>query len=207
MYEITAKYLYDTSRFCFNKFVNFKRCNFFKNKNMMRIISGIFIAIILLMIGSILYIESGSYDVSQLVPHNAITKWAINTTRRNSIKKRIKDIQVPGNLSDTALIIEGFKHYNGMCVGCHGAPGVDQWDMAEGLYPKPPKIYKSDEDMDRKEVFWIVKNGIKMTSMPGYGPTHTDDKVWAITAFVAGKLQKMSPDEYKAWQKKYGEVD
>lgn len=38
-----------------------------------------------------------------------------------------------------------------------------------------------------------------MTSMPAYGPTHDDRKIWAITAFVTQKLAKMTPEEYKAW--------
>ena len=42
-----------------------------------------------------------------------------------------------------------------------------------------------------------------MTSMPAYGPTHSDDKIWAMAAFVSQKLATMSPDEYKSWQEKY----
>jgi mono/diheme cytochrome c family protein len=46
-----------------------------------------------------------------------------------------------------------------------------------------------------------------MTSMPAYGPTHDDEKIWAITAFVTQQLGKMTPDEYNAWLKKYADQD
>ena len=92
-----------------------------------------------------------------------------------------------------------------MCSGCHGAPGEKPDELAEGLYPEPPELYKDVEEGEAQESFWIIKNGIKMTSMPAYGPTHSDEKIWAITAFVTQQLPKMTPDQYKAWQKKYGE--
>ncbi|MBI4931944.1 MAG: cytochrome c [Bacteroidetes bacterium] len=152
------------------------------------------------------YMYSGMYDVSQLTPHNALTKWMIRTTLHNSINARLKDIQV-SPMNDTANFVDGFGHYNEMCVSCHGAPGIDPGEMAKGLYPKPPKFYKSDDMPDPDESFWIIKNGIKMTSMPAYGPTHNDKAIWAMTDFLLNKMNKMSPEEYQAWIKKYSEQE
>jgi mono/diheme cytochrome c family protein len=150
------------------------------------------------------YMYSGSYNISQLVPHNKITRWMIRTTTHYSVKKRLKNIQVPA-LNDTAMIEEGFMHYNEMCVICHGAPGINPDEMVKGLYPRPPRFYKSDDMPDPDEAFWIIKNGIKMTSMPAFGPTHDDRKIWAITGFVLNKMNKMSPEEYQAWINRYTE--
>ena len=152
----------------------------------------------------LIYIASGEYDVSQTVHHNGLTKWVIQTVKHNSINGRLKEIQVPA-MNDSAAFITGFVHYNEMCVMCHGAPGIKPEEMAEGLYPKPPKFYKSEDMPDTAEAFWIIKNGIKLTSMPAYGPTHDDKKIWAITDFLLNKMNKMSPDEYHAWVQKYGE--
>jgi mono/diheme cytochrome c family protein len=77
--------------------------------------------------------------------------------------------------------------------------------MVKGLYPRPPRFYKSDDMPDPDEAFWIIKNGIKMTSMPAFGPTHDDRKIWAITGFVLNKMNKMSPEEYQAWINRYTE--
>jgi mono/diheme cytochrome c family protein len=166
------------------------------------------LATIVILFGSFyIYISTGCYDISQLTPHNNLTRSLIRTTTHSSIDKRMKDVVVPANLKDTSLIIEGFHHYNSMCKMCHGAPGIKPEEMAEGLYPKPPLIYKHVEEDDAQEFFWIIKNGIKMTSMPAYKPTHDDQRIWAITAFVTQKLDKMSPEEYKQWEERYGEHD
>lgn len=154
----------------------------------------------------IIYIYSGSYNISQLVHHGGITKWAINTTKEHSIESRDKNIKVPP-LNDTAMLQEGFSHYNEMCVTCHGGPGIEPDELAKGLYPQPPKFYKSDDMPDTTEAFWIIKNGIKFTSMPAFGPTHSDQKIWAITDFLLNKLNKMTPQEYQEWKEKYAEKD
>jgi mono/diheme cytochrome c family protein len=170
---------------------------------MKKVIVTIIITLAVLIGVFFIYISSGAYDISQLSPHNRLTKSIINITKHSSIDKRMKGIEVPANIKDTAMIILGFKHYNEMCVSCHGAPGEKLSEIAEGLYPKPPELYKHTEEDDAQEFFWIIKNGIKLTSMPALKPTHSDNEIWAITSFVTQKLPKMSPDEYKDWAKKY----
>jgi mono/diheme cytochrome c family protein len=171
---------------------------------MKKIIFTVIVTLVFILIVFTAYMYSGTYDVSQLTPHNAITKWMIRTTQHFSIKKRLKDVKVPP-LNDTTMIVQGFAHYNEMCVICHGAPGKNPDEMVQGLYPKPPKFYMSDDMPEPDESFWIIKNGIKMTSMPAFGPTHTDKNIWAITDFLLNKMNKMSPEEYIAWIKKYSD--
>ena len=168
----------------------------------MKIIITVILTIVILVLGVYLYISSGSYDISQLSPHNSLTKSIIGITTRNSIKKRMKDITVPGNLKDTAIINSGFKPYMEMCSGCHGAPGEPN-DMIKGWYPKPPELYKDAKETDAKEFFWITKNGIKMTAMPAFKPMQSDEQIWAITAFVTQRFPKMTADEYKNGKAKY----
>ena len=170
---------------------------------MKKIILTIIATLAVLGLAFFIYIKSGAYDISQIDHHNKLTKWVIRTTKHNSIDKRMESVVVPANLGDSSVIIEGFHHYQSMCVMCHGAPGLRPEEMALGLYPEPPLIYKHKKEEDPKEFFWIIKNGIKMTSMPAYGPTHADERIWALTAFVTGKLNKMTPEEYAEWIKKY----
>jgi len=169
---------------------------------MIKIIITVILTIVVFILGFYIYISSGSYDISQLSPHNSLTKSVISITTNNSIKKRVKDITEPNNLKDTAVINSGFKPYMEMCSGCHGAPGEPN-DMIKGWYPKPPELYKDAKETDAKEFFWITKNGIKMTAMPAFQPTNSDEQIWGIIAFVTQKLPKMTADEYKSWKAKY----
>ena len=147
------------------------------------------------------FIHSGAFDVAATSKDPALLSWILKTTRENSIESRSSDITAPDEkeLSKAETLREGFEHYNEMCVVCHGAPGVDPGEAREGLNPKPPLLAKlKDLETDPiGETFWVIKNGIKMTGMPGWGPTHSDDKIWAMVAFVR-KLPSMSAAEYQA---------
>jgi len=170
---------------------------------MKKVIVTILLTLLVLIAGFFFYIFSGAYNISQLSPHNKLTRTIIGITTHSSINRRLKAIVVPANIKDTAMIVLGFKHYNEMCVGCHGAPGVQPFEVVDGLYPKPPELYKYAGEDDAREFFWIIKYGIKMTSMPAFKPSHNDSLIWAMDAFVTQKLGKMTDAEYDAWDKKY----
>ena len=164
----------------------------------------VLITLLCLLLLGFLYIFTGIFNPSALVPHTKLTLWVINKTRDNSVERRDRNIVVPA-LNDSALIVTGFEHYNEMCVICHSAPGIKPSEIARGLYPLPPLIYKYGSTMEPAEAFWIIKNGLKLTGMPAFGETHSDEKIWAITAFVTHKLENMTPEEFKEWQLKYQE--
>ena len=69
--------------------------------------------------------------------------------------------------------------------------------IGEGLNPEPPDLSEEAAHMTPQELFWITQNGIKMTGMPAFGPTHSDEELWAMVAFMQ-KLPDLSPEKYKA---------
>lgn len=162
----------------------------------MKYLTGAAAVIAILVIGGLIFIYSGMYNMSAMVHHDKITLWMMDAARDNSIKHNANDdIKIP-NLSDSSLVSMGFIHYKEMCVGCHGGPGIEQSEIAQGLYPKPPMLSKVADDWTPQQLFWITKNGLKMTGMPGFGPTHSDDMIWAIVAFTK-QLKTMTNEEYK----------
>lgn len=162
--------------------------------------------IVLLIVGYLIFIYSGIYNISAMVHHDKLTLWMMNTVRENSIKQNAdEDIKIP-DLSDTSLVSMGFVHYREMCVGCHGGPGMEQSEIAEGLYPNPPMLTKVAKDWTPQQLFWITKNGLKMTGMPAFGLTHTDEMIWAIVAFTK-KLPELSAVEYQAMSAEEIEIE
>ena len=47
------------------------------------------------------------------------------------------------------------------CINCHGEPGVQSAKFSEGLNP-PPDLRKVITDRRPEELFWVIKNGIKI---------------------------------------------
>ena len=170
-----------------------------KSATMKRGILTVIITLVVIVLIGIIYIYSGNYNISQSQDNAVLTK-VFTTAKDRSISKRTKGMEIP-DIADTSLFQMGFIHYNEMCSTCHGGPGIEPDELAKGLFPAPPKFYKSDDMPESAEAFWIIKHGIKFTAMPAFGPTHDDQKIWAITAFLLNKLSKMSPEEYSDWQK------
>jgi mono/diheme cytochrome c family protein len=85
------------------------------------------------------------------------------------------------------------------CVNCHGAPGVDWAKWSEGLRPDPPDLKKVADQRQPNELFWVIKNGVRMTGMPSFGAAGaSDEEIGNIAAFVK-RLPAVSPEDYKAW--------
>jgi len=163
---------------------------------MMKIIITAIGVIILIILGGLVFINSGVFDVAATKPDSELVKWVLETTKEKSVRSRARDITVP-NLDDESLTMTGFNNYDQMCVGCHGAPGISPSVIGEGLNPEPPDLSEEAVHMSPKELFWITQNGIKMTGMPAFGPTHSDEELWSMVVFMQ-KLPDLSPEEYQA---------
>ena len=138
---------------------------------------------------------SGIYDVSASSAHSRIVNWLLSTTSHASVERQAKDIEVP-NLNDDALARAGVNDFNGMCAGCHGAPGQTAEAMGQGLNPPPPDLAESAVEMSPAELFWVTKHGIKMTGMPAWGATHDDDAIWPVVAFIT-RLPQLDESGYQ----------
>lgn len=171
----------------------------------MKILLGVFITLMVILVASLIFIYSGWYNVSAMEPEVGIIEWALKTTKNNSIESRTKNIFVP-DLNDSIMINEGFEHYNEMCVSCHGAPGKEETELSKGLNPSAPFLVEHAKEIDPAELFWVTKYGIKMTGMPAWGKTHSDEQIWNIVAFMK-KLPEISAEEYERMRNKSAIMD
>jgi mono/diheme cytochrome c family protein len=174
--------------------MNRSAAHLFKAWFLMRFIAGFLIALIAVACAALVIMYTGSYNVAANVPDNAIVDWYLSNTMIHSVVSRAKSVQANAQFTDQQARA-GFTIYSQTCVHCHGAPGKDPGDIAKGLNPEAPDLADAVEDMTTAQMFWIIKNGIKMSGMASYGKVHNDDEIWNIVAFVQ-RLPKMTPEEY-----------
>jgi len=168
----------------------------------MNCIKGFFGLALIAVIAGVIVMYSGVINVAATNPHNPITAMILSATMDNSVRAHAKGITAPP-LEDEQMIMAGFRHYREMCVGCHLAPGIKSSEIRKGLMPEPPKLQEAVEEWQPAELFWVIKNGVKMTGMPAWGPTHSDEKIWAMVAFLE-KLPHMTTGQYKEMDKMAG---
>lgn len=161
----------------------------------MKIVAAVAAVVLVLLAGLTVYLFSGAYNVAATNAHAGVTEWALETVMERSVAQHTDGIE-PMAVPDSVVMSNGFIHFHEMCVTCHGAPGVEASEIGKGLNPDPPELSDEAAEWSVGEVYWIVKHGIKMTGMPAFGPTHSEEDLWAIARFVE-RLPQMSAAEYQ----------
>jgi mono/diheme cytochrome c family protein len=145
------------------------------------------------------YFLGGIYSVAASNEDSGPVVWALTRVRNASIARHARR-QPPISVDDPATIQAGARNYAKYgCANCHGAPGSDWQKFAEGLNPGPPDLNDVAKARDVAQIFWVVKNGIRMTGMPSFNKAGAQDNdIWQIAAFVK-KLPNVSEADYKSW--------
>jgi mono/diheme cytochrome c family protein len=154
-------------------------------------------ALVLLLVAAAAVVVTGAFDVAATKPPGALEKRLAGVALDRAVAKRAPDRKNPfaGN---PEAVSRGLGEYRETCVTCHGAPGVDASEIGEGLNPPAPDLTLAKvQARTDGELYWIVSNGIRMTGMPAFGPTHKEETIWKIVAFLR-HLPELSKEEEKA---------
>jgi len=150
-------------------------------------------------IAAAVFFFGGFFSVAATYEDPPPVAWALVKVRSMSIAHNAHD-QPPMPLDNPATIQAGAKAFaNRGCVSCHGGPGAPWAKFSEGLNPGPPDLKDVVGSLDPSELFWVVKNGIRMTGMPSFGATGVpDQEISTIVAFLK-KLPTVSDADFKTW--------
>jgi hypothetical protein len=68
------------------------------------------------------------------------------------------------------------------------------------LYQKPPQFATHGVEDDPDGVsFWKIKHGIRLTGMPSFGDSLSDQQIWTLAIFLK-HMDKLPPAVQQAWQ-------
>ncbi|HVS01661.1 MAG TPA: cytochrome c [Thermoanaerobaculia bacterium] len=166
---------------------------------MKRLLATVLITLLVVAAAVIVIPYTGAIDVAATRPHPPGVHWFLETTQQRSVARRAAAIRPPDDLSAPRRVARGLTAYHQMCVTCHGAPGVEASEIGKGLNPKPPELWRQEEreiaSADAARDFWVLRQGINMTGMPAFGPTHGDRELWDVVAFLQ-QLPAMSAESY-----------
>ena len=166
------------------------------------ILIGVVIAMALLVpLGAYGFVKSGAFNVAAAHPHTKFTEWITHETMIHSVHSHAADIEVPGHFSGAQLLV-GFCSYETHCVACHGAAAVAREKWVGGMEPSPPYLLDATSKWTPPQLFWIAKNGIKMTGMPSWRDSMSDGQIWDIVAFIES-MRKLPPQTYLRWRSRH----
>jgi len=141
-----------------------------------------FSTIFLLVIGLWLYWYITNHGFSAREKPGTVEAFLARNARWLATPATARALQNP--LSPTPLnIAEARDHFADHCALCHANTGNGKTDINAGLYPPAPDLREHEtQQLSDGELFYIIKNGIRFTGMPGWGGE--DEENWKLVLFI-----------------------
>jgi len=149
-------------------------------------------------LGAFAFVKSGIYNAGASSPHTKFTTWLTHETMIHSVRRQAGRVTAPSGVSPQQ-VLAGFCAYDEHCVACHGAAGVARQRWVSGMEPSPPYLLDVTRQFTPQQLFWITQNGIKMTGMPAWRDSMSDDDIWDVVAFLEA-MPKMDSGQYRQWR-------
>ena len=71
------------------------------------------------------------------------------------------------------------------CDTCHGKDGRHPTENGQWMYPRVPDLGSPGvQEWSDAELFWIIKNGVRFSGMPGFAKMQTDKEIWDLVHYV-----------------------
>jgi mono/diheme cytochrome c family protein len=148
-------------------------------------------------VGGAAFSWSGLYNVSAVDQHTKPVYWIIEASMRRSVHAHSAREPMPSAPPSKDVLQRGIAVYHAQCERCHGGPGVAPERFALGMTPTPANLADTAERWKTRDIYWVVKYGLKMTGMPAWMYRLTEQEMHEVSAFVKSELRDLSPDDYR----------
>lgn len=103
--------------------------------------------------------------------------------KRWLVSRAARGLQAPTETPQDVSI--GGMQFRARCATCHGTEGRTPTDLGLGMYPPAPDLGGPDvQGWSDSELFWITKNGIRLTGMPSFGRVLSDEEIWPLVHYI-----------------------
>jgi len=151
-----------------------------------KLLLGILIGIAIPLVAAYLFINAGGMPVPTKGPPLPLERYIARTSIHKAMQGQT-DVVCPLP-ADEPNLRQGARIYRAECAVCHGLPAGKPTATARGMYPRPPQLVRPDRtgvtDDPAGKVFWIAKNGIRLTGMPGYVDSLSEAELWQVSLLL-----------------------
>lgn len=115
---------------------------------------------------------------------SALEALVAGAARNLSVPARARKLAAPPVTRES--LGEARLHWASHCASCHAVDGAGDTAMGQRLYPRPPDMRAPPTQRQSDgELYFVIKNGVRLTGMPAWGePGDDDGESWALVAFI-----------------------
>jgi mono/diheme cytochrome c family protein len=163
------------------------------------ILLGILGTIVVLCMGFYLAAIEGGLPANADAKPPFLEKWIAKKALDAAIVRQAPKGQNPVALNDKNLT-EGIRLYAANCAVCHGASDAKASAIALGLYQKAPQLAKYGVGDDEEgEIYWVLFHGIRMTGMPAFRESLSEEEIWKIVLFLKN-MDSLPAGPQRIWE-------
>ncbi len=124
-------------------------------------------------------------DISALPQPGPFESRMMTTVRDGYIHRAAVESLLTIPTNNASEVSKGQGLFGMACTSCHGTDGRTPTNIGRSMYPRAldlglPEVQK----LSNRELFWVIKNGIRLSGMPGFGNVLSDDEIWQATYYV-----------------------
>jgi thiosulfate dehydrogenase len=153
----------------------------------MKFVSGFVLGVALVPTAFYLYMRSGRAPVATSAPAMPMEEMLAKTALHAKLRAEAPKAAPIG--ADEAALLAGVRVYRSECAVCHGLPRHPTTALSKGMFPRPPQLFQPDEmvtDDPAGVTFWKAKHGIRLSGMPGFEASLSDEQLWQVSLLLAG---------------------
>ena len=145
-----------------------------------QVIAGVIVLAVVLMLGMAM-----RFSLSALPEPGQTETFLAIQIKRFLVYRGSRQGVPPAPADRVAGAKEGEKLFNEECASCHGSRGYDLSDAGRWMYPRAADLTSRDsQSYSDQEVYWIVKNGVRMSGMPAFGKVESEEHIWDLVLYV-----------------------
>lgn len=164
------------------------------------VIVGVLLTLVIEVVVAYLGIKAGAFPANADARPSKLETWMAKNSLRATIQRQAPKGENPIATTDENLLA-GMKLYVTNCAVCHGVAGGKATNIAHGLYQHPPQLASDGVEDDPAGVtYWKVYHGIRLTGMPSFATTFSEQQIWQVTGFLQ-KMDHLPPAVDSAWKR------
>ncbi len=104
-----------------------------------------------------------------------------------------KDVTIPleaGKMTNPLpatdeVVSQGQEVFLGSCAQCHGADARGDTNIGRNMAPPAMDLSSAHvQHWNDAELFWIIQNGVRLTGMPSWKSSISDNDTWKLARFI-----------------------
>jgi mono/diheme cytochrome c family protein len=141
--------------------------------------------LVLVLIGASAIFFAYQFSLSALPEPGRLETYVATKAKQWLVRRSARRAPPPAPANDPVGEAVGSMIYRGECAACHGVDGRTPTAIGRWMYPRSLDLSSREvQQWSDAELFWIIKNGIRLSGMPGFGKIHSDQEIWDLVQYV-----------------------